>query len=222
MEFSEVATRLVLCHTMSHWHLVGRDAVVRRITISWPCSIAAILMLMVMLAMVALSTLGVFASTVNAQANGGNPPDVECAEAGGEFAGKFAETGEFTRPVNVGGTAVVISFRISGDTVTFFSEAPLEFILVVKRGQLTEEFGPTRKGTFTLSNGQDINHVTFCATLEDGNGEVPTASPTASPPASPPADLPSTGGVSPAALLAIIPAILLGGGLLSAKLIRRS
>ena len=199
---------------------------VRRITISWPYSIAAILMLMVMLAMVALATLGNLASTANAQANGGNPPDVECAEAGGEFAGKFAETGEFTRPVNVGGDAVWISFKISGDTVTFYSEAPQEFILVVKGGQLTEEFGPTRKGTFTLSNGQDINHVTFCAPLEDGNGEVPTASPTASPTSSPTssptADLPSTGGVSPAALLAIIPAILLGGGLLSARLIRRS
>ena len=205
---------------------------VRRITISWPYLIAAILMLMVMLAMAALATLGVFASTANAQANGGNPPDVECAEAGGEFAGKFAETGEFTRPVNVGGTAIWISFKISGDTVDFYSEAPREFILVVKGGQLTEEFGPTRKGTFTLPNGQDINHVTFCAPLEDGNGEVPTASPTASygpaalppasPTASPTADLPSTGGVSPAALLAIIPAILLSGGLLSARLIRRS
>ena len=64
---------------------------VRRITLSWPYSIAAILMLMVMLAMAALATLGVFASTANAQANGGNPPDVESAEAGGEFAGKFAE-----------------------------------------------------------------------------------------------------------------------------------
>lgn len=191
---------------------------VRRITLSWPYSMAAILVLMVMLAMVALATLGVLASTANAQANGGNPPDVECAEAGGEFAGKSAETGEFTRPVNVGGDAVMISSKISGDTVTFFSEAPLEFILVVKGGQLTEEFGPTRRDTFALSNGQDIDHVTFCASLEDGNGEVPTASATASPTA----DLPSTGGVSLVALLAIIPAIVLGGGLLSARLIRRS
>src|SRR5829696_500159 len=191
-------------------------------TLSWPYSIVAILMLMAMLAMAALATLGVFASTANAQANGGNPPDVECAEAGGEFAGKFegpAESG--TRPVNVDG-AVMISFKISGDTVDFYSEAPLKFILVVKGGQLTEEFGPTRKGTFTLSNGQDIDHVTFCAPLEDTDAKVPTASPSAIPTASPTADLPSTGGVSPPALLAIIPAILLGGGLLSARLIRRS
>ena len=195
---------------------------VRRITISWPYSIAAILMLMVMLAMAEAATLGVFASTANAQANGGKPPDVECAEAGGEFAGKFegpAESG--TRPVNVDGAAM-ISFEISGDTVTYYSEAPMEFILVVKGGQLTEEFGPTRKGTFTLSNGQDIDHVTFCAPLEDVDAKVPTASPTAIPTASPTADLPSTGGVSPPALLAIMPAILLGGGLLSARLIRRS
>lgn len=199
---------------------------VRRITLSWPYSIAAILMLMVMLAMTALATLGVFASTANAQDNGGNPPDVECAEAGGEFAGKFAQTGEFTRPVNVGGDAVMISFKISGDTVTYYSEYPMKFILVVKGAQLTEEFGPTRKGTFTLPNGQDIDHVTFCVPLEDGASVVstssPTASPKASPTASPTADLPSSGGVSPAALLAIIPAILLGGGLLSARLIRRS
>jgi hypothetical protein len=113
---------------------VGRDAVVRRMTISWPYSIAAILMLMVMLAMAAAATLGVFASTANAQATGGKPPDVECAEAGGEFAGKFAQTGEVTRPVNVGGTAIMVSFKISGDTVTFFSEFPMKFILVVKGG----------------------------------------------------------------------------------------
>src|SRR5215218_8601639 len=100
-------------------------------------------MLMAMLGIAAAATLGVFASTANAQANGGNPPDVECAEAGGEFAGKFegpAEDG--TRPVNVDG-AVMISFEISGDTVTFFSEGPPGLILVVKGGQLTEEFGPT-------------------------------------------------------------------------------
>jgi hypothetical protein len=106
--------------------------VVRRIALSWPYSIAAILMLMAMLAMAAAATFGVFASTANAQANGGNPPDVECAEAGGEFAGKFegpAESG--TRPVNVGG-AVMISFKISGDTVTYYSEAPMKLILVVK------------------------------------------------------------------------------------------
>jgi hypothetical protein len=207
--------------------------VVRRTTLSWPYSIAAILLLMVMLAMAALATLGVFASTANAQANGGNPPDAECAEAGGEFAGRFAETGEFTRPVNVGGTAIMVSFGISGDTVTFFSEFPMKFILVVKGGQLTEEFGPTRKGAFTLSNGQDIDHVTFCVPLEEGSSvvataasvplEEATASPTASPTTSSTADLPSSGGVSPAALLAIISAILLlGGGLLSARLIRRS
>ena len=213
---------------------------VRRLTLSWPYSIVAILMLMAMLAMAALATLGVFASTANAQANGGNPPDVECAEAGGEFAGKFAagkfaETGEsdwITRPVNAGGDAVMVSFDISGDTVTYFAQVRMKFILVVKGGQLTEEFGPTRKGTFTLSNGQDIDHVTFCVPLEDGASVVSTASPTASPTAlptadlasptaSPTADLPGSGGVSPAALLAIIPAILLGG-LLSARLIRRS
>ena len=177
-------------------------------------------MLMVMLAMAALATLGIFASTANAQANGGNPPDVECAEAGGEFAGKLAEPGEFTRPVNVGGDAVMVSFRISGDTVTFFSEGPFKFILVVKGGQLTEEVGPTREDTVTLSNGQDIDHVTFCVPLEDGSSVVATARPTASPTASPTADLPSSGGVSPAALLAIL---LVGGGLLSAsRLIRRS
>jgi hypothetical protein len=155
--------------------------VVRRITLSWPYSIAAILMLMVMLAMAALATLGVFASTANAQANGGNPPDVECAEAGGEFAGKFegpAESG--TRPVNVGG-AVMVSFKISGDTLTYYSEFPMKFILVVKGGQLTEEFGPTRKGTFTLSNGQDIDHVTFCVPLKAGSSVVATASPTGAP-----------------------------------------
>ena len=154
---------------------------VRRITLSWPYSIAAILMLMVMLAMVALATLGVFASTANAQANGGNPPDVECAEADGKFAGRFAQAGEFTRPVNVGGTAIWVSFKISGDTVTYFSEFPMKFILVVKGGQLTEEFGPTRKGTFTLSNGQDIDHVTFCVPLKAGSSVVATASPTGAP-----------------------------------------
>ena len=106
---------------------------VRRIALSWPYSIAAILMLMAMLAMAAAATFGVFASTANAQANGGNPPDVECAEAGGEFAGKFegpAESG--TRPVNAGGDVLMISFKISGDTVTYYSEAAQEFILVVK------------------------------------------------------------------------------------------
>ena len=140
---------------------------VRRITLSWPYSIAAILMSMAMLAMAALATLGVFASTANAQANGGKPPDVECAEAGGKFAGKFEEPAAGTRPVKTGGTVVMVSFEISGDTVTYYSEAPMKFILVVKGGQLTEEFGPTRQGTFTLSNGQDIDHVTFCAPPPD-------------------------------------------------------
>jgi hypothetical protein len=155
--------------------------VVRRITLSWPYSIAAILMLMFMLAMAAAATLGVFASTANAQANGGKPPDVECAEAGGEFAGKFEEPAAGTRPVNVGGDAIMISFEISGDTVTYYSEAPMKFILVVKGDQLKEEFGPTRKGTFTLSNGQDIDHVTFCVPLKAGSSVISTASPTASP-----------------------------------------
>jgi hypothetical protein len=144
--------------------------VVRRITLSWPYSIAAILMPMAMLAMAALATLGVFASTANAQANGGKPPDVECAEAGGKFAGKFEEPAAGTRPVKTGGTVVMVSFEISGDTVTYYSEAPMKFILVVKGGQLTEEFGPTRQGTFTLSNGQDIDHVTFCAPPPDAQG----------------------------------------------------
>jgi hypothetical protein len=57
----------------------------------------------------------------------------------------------------------------------------MKFILVVKGGQLTEEFGPTRKGTFTLSNGQDIDHVTFCVPLEAGSSVVATASPTGAP-----------------------------------------
>ena len=177
-------------------------------------------MLMVMLAMAALATLGVFASTANAQANGGNPPDVECAEAGGEFAGKFAETGEVTRPVNVGGDVVMVSFKISGDTVTFFSEAPLnKFILVVKGGQLTEEFGPTRKGTFTLSNGQDIDHVTFCAPPEDGNGN--SATPIAAGGGGgggSPAPTPPTGG--PAILLPVA-SLLLGSGILTYAILRR-
>jgi hypothetical protein len=195
--------------------------VVRRITLSWPYSIAAILMLMAMLAMAALATLGVFASTANAQANGGNPPDVECAEAGGEFAGKFAETGEFTRPVNVGGDAVMISFKISGDTVTFYSEAPLEFILVVKGGQLTEEFGPTHKGTFTLSNGQDIDHVTFCApphqntTLFTGPQEAAGGGGGGN---GSPAPTPPTGG--PAILLPVA-SLLLGSGILTYAILRR-
>jgi len=200
--------------------------VVRRITLSWPYSIAAILMLMVMLAMAALATLGVFASTANAQDNGGNPPDVECAEAGGEFAGKFAQTGEFTRPVYVGGTAIMVSFEISGDTVTFFSEAPMKFILVVKGGQLTEEFGPTRKGAFTLSNGQDVDHVTVCVPLEDGSSVVATASPTGNPIAAggggggngSPAPTPPTGGP---ALLLPVASLLLGLGILTYAILRR-
>jgi hypothetical protein len=197
--------------------------VVRRITLSWPYSIAVILMLMAMLAMAALATLVVFASTANAQANGGNPPDVECAEAGGEFAGKFegpAEDG--TRPVNVGGGAEMASFKISGDTVTFYSEAPDEFILVVKGGQLTEEFGPTRKGTFTLSNGQDIDHVTFCAPPQDAQGTTVYQGPVA-----------AGGGGGASASLVPIPdssgpalllpaaALLLGSGILTYAILRR-
>ncbi len=195
---------------------------VRRITISWPYSIAAILMLMVMLAMAALATLGVFASTANAQANGGKPPDVECVEAGGEFAGKFAETGEVTRPVNVGGTAIMVSFKISGDTVTFFSEAPLEFILVVKGGQLTEEFGPTRKGTFTLSNGQDIDHVTFCAPPQDAQGTTvfqgPVAAGGGGGASASLVPIPDGGGP---ALLLPAAALLLGSGILTYAILRR-
>ena len=73
--------------------------------------------------------------------------------------------------------------------------------------------------------------------LDDGTSSAtpsPTASPTATPTATASssaapavqyqysAALPDTGGVSPATLLAIVPAILLvGGGLLSAGLIRR-
>jgi hypothetical protein len=209
----------VLSHTKSHRNLVERDARLRRITISWPYSIAAILMLMVMLAMAALATLGVFASTANAQANRGNSPDVECAEAGGEFAGKFAEPGEFTRPVNVGGDVVWISFKISGDTVTFFSEAPLEFILVVKGGQLTEEFGPTRKGTFTLSNGQDIDHVTFCAPPQDAQGTTVFQGPIAAGGGNgSPAPTPPTGGP---ALLLPVASLLLGSGILTYAILRR-
>ena len=71
----------------------------------------------------------------------------------------------------------MVSFKISGDTVTFFSEIPVKFILVVKGGQLTEEFGPTRKGTFTLSNGQDIDHVTFCVALQDAQDTTPFPEP---------------------------------------------
>ena len=211
---------------------------VRRIALSWPYSIAAILMLMVMLAMAALATLGVFASTANAQANGGNPPDVECAEAGGEFAGKFAQTGEFTRPVKVGGTAIMVSFKISGDTVTYYSEFPMKFILVVKGGQLTEEFGPTRKGTFTLSNGQDIDHVTFCVPLEDGASVVSTATPTGAPIAAGGGSggttvLAAGGGGGASASLVPIPdgggpalllpaaALLLGSGILTYAILRR-
>ena len=192
---------------------------VRRITLSWPYSIAANLMLIAMLAMTAAATLGVFASTANAQANGGKPPDVECAEAGGQFAGKFAETGEFTHPVNVGGDAVWISFRISGDTVTFYSEAPMEFILVVKGGQLTEEFGPTRKGAFTLSNGQDIDHVTFCAPPQDAQGTTDIGSPVAAGGAS--ASLvPIPDGGGPALLLPAA-ALLVGSGILTYAILRR-
>ena len=198
-------------------------------TTSWPYSIAAILMLMAMLAMAAAAALGVFASTANAQANGGNPPDVECAEAGGEFAGRFAETGEFTRPVNVGGTAVVISFKISGDTVTFFSEAPLnKFILVVKGGQLTEEFGPTRKGTFTLSNGQDIDHVTFCAPPPDAQGTTVFQGPIAAGGGGGGGTIlfdgthgpPVADGGGPAILLPAA-ALLLGSGILTYTVLRR-
>jgi len=196
--------------------------VVRRMTTSWPYSIAAILMLMAMLAMAALATLGVFASTANAQANGGNPPDVECAEAGGEFAGKVeapAEAG--TRPVNVGGDAVMISFKISGDTVTFFSEGPEEFILVVKGGQLTEEFGPTRKGTFTLSNGQDIDHVTFCAPPPDAQGTTVFRGPVAAGGGGASASLvPIPDGGGPAILLPAA-ALLLGSGILTYAILRR-
>ena len=197
---------------------------VRRITLSWPYSIAAILMLMVMLAMAALATLGVFASTANAQANGGNPPDVECAKAGGKFAGKFAQTGVFTRPVNVGGTAIMVSFKISGDTVTYFSEFPMKFILVLKGGQLTEEFGPTRKGTFTLSNGQDIDHVTFCVPLEAGSSVVATASPTGAPIAAGGGGsgslVPIPDGGGPSILLPAA-ALLLGSGILTYAILRR-
>jgi hypothetical protein len=210
-------------HTIQHRNLVGRDAALRRMTISWPYSIAAILMLMVMLAMAALATLGVFASTANAQANGGNPPDVECAEAGGEFAGKFAQTGEFTRPVNVGGDAVMISFEISGDTVTFFSEVPDKFILVVKGGQLTEEFGPTRKGTFTLSNGQDIDHVTFCAAPQDAQDittflQSPVAAGGGGGASASLVPIPDGGGP---ALLLPAAALLLGSGILTYAILRR-
>jgi hypothetical protein len=214
---------------MHHRNLVGRDAALRRMTISWPYSIAAILMLMVMLAMAALATLGVFASTANAQANGGTPPDVECAEAGGEFAGKFegpAESG--TRPVNVGG-AVMVSFKISGDTLTYYSEYPMKFILVVKGGQLTEEFGPTRKGTFTLLNGQDIDHVTFCAPPEDARGTTVFqgvvaagggggASASLVPQGSVPQGLADGGGPS---LLLPAAALLLGSGILTYAILRR-
>ena len=212
---------------------------VRRVTLSWPYSIAAILMLMAMLAMAAAAALGVFASTANAQAKGGNPPDVECAEAGGEFAGKFEEPTESgTRPVNVGGDAIMVSFKISGDTVTFYSEFPMEFILVVKGGQLTEEFGPTRKGTFTLSNGQDIDHVTFCVPLEDGASVVSTATPTGAPIAAGGGGggttvLAAGGGSGASASLVPIPdgggpalllpaaALLLGSGILTYAILRR-
>ena len=204
---------------------------VRRITLSlslslslsWPYSIAAILMPMAMLAMAALATLGVFASTANAQANGGKPPDVECAEAGGEFAGKFegpAESG--TRPVKTGGTVVMVSFEISGDTVTYYSEAPMKFILVVKGGQLTEEFGPTRKGTFTLSNGQDIDHVTFCAPPQDAQSPdilrsgVAVGGGNGSPAPNPP--LEDTGGP---ALLLPVASLLLGSGILAYAILGR-
>src|SRR5829696_4150657 len=191
-------------------------------TLSWPYSFAAILLLTVMLAMAALATLGVFASTANAQANGGNPPDVECAEAGGEFAGKFEGPAESdTRPVNVDG-AVMISFKISGDTVDFYSEAPLKFILVVKGGQLTEEFGPTRKGTFTLSNGQDIDHVTFCAPPEDAQGTTvfqgPVAAGGGGGASASLVPIPDGGGP---ALLLPAAALLLGSGILTYTILRR-
>jgi hypothetical protein len=183
-------------------------------------------MLMVILAMAALATLGVFASTTNAQPDGGKPPDVECAEAGGEFAGKFAQTGEFTRPVKVGGTAIIVSFKISGDTVTFYSGFPMKFILVVKGGQLPEEFGPTRKGAFTLSNGQDIDHVTFCVPLEDGASVVATASPTGAPIAAGGGGgasaslVPIPDGGGPALLLPAA-ALLVGSGILTYAILRR-
>ena len=195
---------------------------VRRITLSWPYSITAILILMAMLAMAAAATLGVFASTANAQANGGKPPEVECAEAGGEFAGKFegpAEEG--TRPVNVGGT-VMISFKISGDTVTFYSEGPPALILVVKGGQLTEEFGPTSKGTFTLSNGQDIDHVTFCAPPQDAQGTTvfqgPQAAGGGGGASASLVPIPDGGGP---ALLLPAAALLLGSGILTYAILRR-
>jgi hypothetical protein len=196
--------------------------VVRRMTTSWPYSIAAILMLMAMLAMAAAATLGVIASTANAQANGGNPPDMECAEAGGEFAGKFegpAEAG--TRPVNVDG-AVMISFKISGDTVDFYSEAPMEFILVLKGGHLTEEFGPTRKGTFTLSNGQDIDHVTFCAPPQDAQGTTDIQGPVAAGGGGGASAslVPIPDGGGPALLLPAA-ALLLGSGILTYAILRR-
>ena len=90
--------------------------------------------------------------------------------------------------------------------------------------------GPTRE---TPDGTQCIN----LPDVEFGPKATPTSTPTASPTASPSATptataaqyqytsvLPGTGGVvSPVGLLAIIPAILLlGGGLLSARLIRRS
>ena len=195
---------------------------VRRIALSWPYSIAAILMLMAMLAMAAAATFGVFASTANAQANGGNPPDVECAEAGGEFAGKFEEPAAGTRPVNVGGDAIMVSFEISGDTVTYYSEAPMEFILVLKGGQLTEEFGPTRKGTFTLSNGQDIDHVTFCAPPQDAQGttvfDAPIAAGGGGGASASLVPIPDGGGP---ALLLPAAALLLGSGILTYAILRR-
>jgi hypothetical protein len=208
---------------MPHRHLVGRDVVGRRITLSWTYSIAAILTLMAMLAIAALATLGVFASTANAQANGDKPPDVECAEAGGEFAGKFegpAEEG--TRPVKVGGTAIMVSFKISGDTVTYYSEAPMEFIVVVKGGQLTEEFGPTRKGAFTLSNGQDIDHVTFCAPPQIAQRTTDTRSPVAARGGSGSSAslVPIPDGGGPALLLPAA-ALLLGSGILTYAILRR-
>ena len=197
---------------------------VRRITLSWPYSIAAILVPMAMLAMAALATLGVFGSTANAQANGGKPPDVECAEAGGKFAEKFEEPAAGTRPVKTGGTVVMVSFEISGDTVTYYSEAPMKFILVLKGGQLTEEFGPTRQGTFTLSNGQDIDHVTFCVpppdaqgtTVSQGTIAVAAGGGNGSPAPNPP--LEDTGGP---ALLLPVASLLLGSGILTYAILKR-
>jgi hypothetical protein len=98
----------------------------------------------------------------------------------------------------------------------------MEFIVVVKGGQLTEEFGPTRKGAFTLSNGQDIDHVTFCAPPQIAQRTTDTRSPVAARGGSGSSAslVPIPDGGGPALLLPAA-ALLLGSGILTYAILRR-